>query len=115
MLQQLTTLDDLSWDDNGSWKIVDPLLILDQVVHNLEQVTTLAGLDNSDSSKRDIFSRSAEMFRSLRPGLETKLGPDSLSNISISRNPNEIADTFAIEFFDDWLVDFLSPQAIKPC
>jgi hypothetical protein len=90
--------------------MADPLLILDRVINNLEQVAILAGLDNSDSPKRDVFSRAAQMFGSLRPGWDAKLDPDDLSTIPIPQNVNEIfpPDALAVELFDnDRLMDLL--------
>lgn len=109
-LYRLTTLYDSSWDENGVWKTADLLRILDRVINNLEQVAILAALDNSDSPERDAFSRSAQMFRSLRPGWEANLGPDDLSTIPTPQNVNGTfpPDALAVEFFDnDWLMDLL--------
>lgn len=111
-LGRLTTLVDLSWDENGVWKRADPLLILDRVISNLEQVPILAGLDNSDSPEKDAFSRAAQMFRSLRPAWEAKLSADELSTIPIPQNINETfpPDALEVELFDDdWLMDLLLP------
>lgn len=103
-LYRLKTLDFPSWHENGILNTTEPLLILDRVINNLEQVAIVAGLDNSDSPERDVFSRTAQTFRSLRPGWEARLGPDDLSNIPISEifPPN----AFEFDFFDsDWLMD----------
>ena len=111
-LCRLTSLDDLSCDEHGVWKTADPLLILDRVIDNLEQVPILAGLDNSDSPEKDPFSRAAQMFRSLRPVWEAKINPDELSTIPIPQNINETfpPDALTVEFFDDdWLMDLLLP------
>lgn len=109
-LYRLTTLDDPRWEENDLWKTADPLGVLDRVVNNLEQVAILAGLDDNDSPETDVFFRAAQMFRSLRPEWEAKLGSDGLSTISIPQNINETypPDAFALEFFDnDWLMDLL--------
>ena len=109
-LYRLTTLVDPSWDENGVWKTADPLLILDRVINNLEQATILAGLDNSGSLEKDVFSRAAQMFRSLRPGWEAKMGPDDLSTITIPQNCNDTfpPDALEVDFLDnDWLMDLL--------
>lgn len=109
-LYRLTTLSDPSWNENGVWKTSDPLLILDRVINNMEQVEEFAGLDNSDSPEKGAFSQTAEIFRSLRPAWEAKLKPKDLSNISIPPSIDETSppDPLAIEFFDsDWLMDLL--------
>jgi hypothetical protein len=113
-LFRFITLDDPTWDENGIWKTVDPFLILDRIINNMEQVAILAGLDTSDSPEGDIFSRLAQMFRSLRPGWEAKLRPDDLvlSTIPTPQNVNEISllDSLGVDFFDnDWLMDFHLP------
>jgi hypothetical protein len=112
-LYQLTTLGDPSWDENDVLKTVNPPLILDRVITNLEQVATLAGLDNNDNPERDVFSRAAQMLRSLQPGWKEKQSLDDLSTIFIPQNANGAfpPDALAVEFFDnDWLMDLLSPN-----
>ena len=109
---RLTTLDDRTWDENYVRKTSDPLLILDRVIKNLEQVAILAGLDNSNSPEGDIFSQLAQTFRSLRPGWEARLRQDDLvlSTIHTPQNVNEVSlpDSLGVEIFDnDWLVDLL--------
>jgi hypothetical protein len=109
-LSRLITLDDPSWDENGVWETVDVVLVFDRVINNLEQVATLAGLDNSDSPEGDPFSRAAQMFRALRHSLETRPDPDDLSTIPLPQNINEMfpPDAFPIELLDDdWLMDLL--------
>jgi hypothetical protein len=104
-LYLLKTLDGPCWDE-GILDTVEPLLILDRVINNLEQVPILAGLDNRDSLDADVFSRTAQTFRSLRPGWEARMGPGDLSTSSISEifPPN----AFEFEFLDnDWLIDVL--------
>ena len=122
-LYQLTALGDLSWDEDCVRKTADTPLILDRVIVNLEQVAGLAGLVNSNNSERDAFSRTAQMFRSLRPGWEAKVGPDNPSITSIPHHINETltflentnetfpSNALAAEFSDsDWLADlFLTP------
>lgn len=89
IIHPLTTFGDPSWDENGVWKTVDPLLIVDRIINNLEQVAVLANLDNNSNPGGDVFSQGAELLRSLRPGL-----PDDPS--------------LAVDFFsDDWLMGFL--------
>ena len=103
-LCRLKTLDFPSWHENGVLNTTESLLILDRVINNLEQVAIVAALDNSDSPERDVFSRTAQTFRSLRPRWEARLGPNDLSNIPISETfpPN----AFEFDFFDnDWLMD----------
>ena len=64
-LYKLSTLDDPAWKKNGVQKTADLLLILDQLINNLEQVSALAGLDNNDNVEGDVFSRTANIFRSI--------------------------------------------------
>jgi hypothetical protein len=112
-LYRLTTLDDLTWDENGVRNTTDPHHIVDCLIRNLEQVAIHAGLDNSDTPiGGDIFSRGAQIFRSLRSGWEAKLGPPDpvLSALPVQQNASEVSlpDDFAVEFFDnDWLMDLL--------
>lgn len=114
-LYRLSTLNDPAWDKNGVWKTADLLLILDQVINNMEQVKTLAGLDNNDCPEGDIFSRTAKLFRSIRPEWEAKLGPDDLmvSTIPTPQNANEtpLPEVLPVDFSDnEWLDLFLSPN-----
>ncbi len=111
-LYRLSTLNDPAWDKSGVQKTADLLLILDHVINNMEQVTILAGLDNSDSTEGDVFSRTAKMFRSIRLGWEAKLGPDDLmvSTVLTPQNTNEtpLPEAFEVDFSDnDWLMNFL--------
>ncbi len=116
-LYRLSTLDDPAWNKNGVQKTADLLLILDQVIRNMEQVSVLAGLDNSDSVERDFFSRTAKMFRSIRPGWEAILvGPDtpavSTSPNLPNANDHPLPEDFPLDHYDaDWLTDlFLAPN-----
>jgi hypothetical protein len=110
-LCRLTTLDVPGWDQNGVCKTADPFLTLERVINNLEQRAIVAGIDNSDSLEKDVFSRAAQMFRSLRPGWESKRDLDNLSTIPTQQDANVAfaPDPFAVEFFDDWLTDLLLP------
>jgi hypothetical protein len=113
-LYRLTTLEDLSGNEKSNCKAMDPLLVLDRVINNLEQVHILAGLENSDSSELDEFSRSAQMLRSIRSGWEAKLGSSEPSTLLPPQNFNDSfpADALGVEVFDsDWFMDlFLSPN-----
>lgn len=112
-LSRLTTVNNPSWNENDVWKTADSPVILDRVINNLEQAAIVAGLDNSESAEREVFSSTAQMFRSLRKEWEAKLGLDDLSAIPIPENVNEgfPPDALAVEFFDnDWLMDLLSSQ-----
>ncbi|KIM97022.1 hypothetical protein OIDMADRAFT_169794 [Oidiodendron maius Zn] len=109
---RLTTLDDPSWDKNDARNTLDPFLILDRIISNLEQVAVLAGLDSSGNPEGDIFSRSAQMFVSLRPTWEAKLqqGDSVHSTIPSLQSDSEIPrlEDLGVEFFDnDWLMDLL--------
>lgn len=111
-LYRLSTLNDPAWDKNGVCKTADLLLILDHVINNMEQVKTLAGLDNNDSPEGDIFSRTAKLFRSIRPEWEAKLSPDDLmvSTIPTPQNAGEtdLPEVLPMDFSDnEWLLDLL--------
>ncbi|KAK0634547.1 hypothetical protein B0T17DRAFT_513611 [Bombardia bombarda] len=87
------TVDYSTWGEGKSaiWETVDdPIVVLDRVISNTEQVATLAGLDNSrhisasyngdeygggGGVEEDIFSKVAQMLRSLRGGWEARLRP----------------------------------------
>jgi hypothetical protein len=114
-LRRLTTLDDPTWDPYSTWKTLDPLLILDRAINNMEQVAVLAVLDNSGNPEGDMFFRVAQIGRSARPGWEAKLRPDNLvpTTISTAQNSNNVflLDSLGVEFFDnDWLTDILLPS-----
>lgn len=111
-LYRLSTLDDPAWDKDGVRKTADLLLILDQVINNMEQVATLAGLDNTDSSDGDVFSRTAKRFGSIRLQWEAKLRPEDLLVSTISDPPNademSPSEALALNFQDnDWMMDYL--------
>ncbi|KAI1642323.1 uncharacterized protein F4817DRAFT_353233 [Daldinia loculata] len=94
--------------------VMDPLLILDRVVSNMEQVEVLGGLDNGGVQERDIFFRAAQMFRALRPGWEAELRSKelALSNITIPQNFDDIPlqDFLGMDFLDiDWITDLYIP------
>lgn len=65
-LHRLSTLKDRAWDKKGVQETADLLLILGQVINNMDQVATLAGLDNNGSTEGGVFSRTARKFRSIR-------------------------------------------------
>ncbi|KAL9623477.1 MAG: hypothetical protein Q9160_002157 [Pyrenula sp. 1 TL-2023] len=116
ILYRWTTLDDLTGDESRSLEDAAPLLILDRVIKNLDQVADLAELDNTDSPEGDIFYRLAQMLRSFRPGWESRLPRDDvlLSNNQISPNLNEsiLPGSIELEFLDnDWLMDFILPPS----
>ncbi|KAK9243068.1 hypothetical protein V1506DRAFT_494407 [Lipomyces tetrasporus] len=112
-LYRLVTLDDPTWDKNQARETAKPLSILNLLISNLEQVPVVAGLDNRDSAEGDVFSRSAQIFRSLRSEWEAKLGLDDMmsSMIPPSQNASDIAfpDALGEEILDnDWFMDLLS-------
>ncbi|KAL9107001.1 MAG: hypothetical protein Q9227_008037 [Pyrenula ochraceoflavens] len=115
-LYRLSTLDDPTWDENGVLKSESPLRILDRVVNNMEQVATFVGLDNSDSPDGDIFSRVAQMFRSVRPSWESNLRRDDVVRSNVDTPPSldepVFSDTLGLDVFDpNWLMDlYLLPD-----
>lgn len=111
---RLSTLDDPIWDNDHVFQIANPLLILDCISNNMEQVANVAGLDNSDAPNGDIFSRSVQIFRSFRSEFVSKLAPESieLSNIPNTHSINDIQlpDAGGEELFDnDWFLELLTP------
>ena len=116
-LYKLSTLDDPGWDKKGVQKTANLLLILDQVITNMEQVSILAGLDNNDSPERDVFFRTANMLRYVRPGWEaTLVGSDASKVSALPDMPNaddpSLSEAFPLDHYDnDWLTDFfLAPN-----
>ncbi|KAK6956737.1 hypothetical protein Daesc_002017 [Daldinia eschscholtzii] len=93
---------------------MDPVLILERVVSNLEQVEILAGLDNSGIQESDLFFRVALILRALRSGWEAELHSNEpeLSSTAPPQNVDEIpfSDFLGMDFLDnDWLADFYTP------
>jgi hypothetical protein len=116
-LYRLTTVDDVSWDVEGVLTAADALLILDHVINNMEQVATVAGLDQNEKPGEDVFHRGVQMFRSLRAGWEAKLDPAQVSTFPTPQDANENfpLDSFAVEFFDnEWLMDLLVSPSHQP-
>ena len=116
-LYRLSTLDDPAWDKHSVRNTANLLAIFDQVVNNMEQVATLAGHDNNDSIGEDVFSRTAKMFRAIRPGWEAKLIGLEDPTATTLPTPPSASDTplpldFPMEQLDDaWLMDlFLTPN-----
>lgn len=82
----------------------------------MEQVAAIAGQDNNDSTEEDIFSKTAKMFRSIRPGWVAKLV--SLDSQTVSIDPNlpigidvplpEV--TLTNQMDRDWLMDLFLPS-----
>ncbi|KAI0843906.1 hypothetical protein F5Y00DRAFT_249993 [Daldinia vernicosa] len=112
-LYRLRVMSDLACVGD-SVEVMDPLLLLDRVVSNMEQVEVLSGLDNRGVQERDIFFRAAQMFRALRPGWETELRSKelALSNNTMPQNFDEVPmqDFLGMDFLDiDWITDFYVP------
>lgn len=83
----------------------------------MEQVAAIAGQDNNGSTEEDVFSRTAKMFRSIRPGWEAKLvGLDSETISTLPTLPvgTDIAlpeVTLTDQMDRDWPMDlFLTPN-----
>ena len=78
----------------------------------MEQVATLAGLDNTDSNDGDVFFRTAKRFESMRLQWEAKLRPEELL-VSTTSNPpsvNEmsLSEALALNLYDnDWIMNYL--------
>ena len=112
-LYRLSALDDPAGDKKGVQKTADLLLILDQIINNMEQVSVLAGLDHNGDLEGDVFFRTAKMLRSIRPGWEAVLGGpvaprvSTLPNLPIVNKP-PLPEAFLLDHYDnDWLTDFL--------
>ena len=111
-LYRLSTLKDPAWDKNGVQSTIDLLLTLIQVINNMEQVATVAGLDNHDSTEGDVFSRTAKKLRSVRLEWEAKLRSDDLA---IPTSPTlqyatetPFSEPLPLDCADnDWMMDFL--------
>ncbi|KAL4787633.1 hypothetical protein BJX76DRAFT_354113 [Aspergillus varians] len=117
ILFRLATLDASIWDKAHVQKTAKPLATLNQIVNNLERVPILAGLDNRDSPDGDVFSRSAQVLRSLQSEWEARLASDDdmmapdMTSSSSSQEINGMAflDAFGEQSFDtDWFIDLLS-------
>lgn len=109
-LSRLISQDNSGWMENSVWTTVDALSTMNRVIDNFEQVAELAGLDNSGFPEGDLFSRSAQMFRTIRPGMEIHLVQDDLLTIPPPQTVNGIfpPDDFPVMGFDDdWLMNFL--------
>ena len=91
-------------------------LFLIKVINSMEQVAVLAGLANSDSVEGVVFSRTAKMFRSIRPGWEAILVCPVGTMVTTSPNlPNANGISFPEDFPDhqdnDWLT--ISTKALR--
>lgn len=98
-LSSLLSLDAESED----WKTADSFTILDRLIDNFGQVAALADLDNSDTHGDDIFSRFANMLRSVRADWEAKLRPEHLAQERF------LQDSFDMDFDNNWLMDLFLP------
>lgn len=109
-LHRLTHLNVADCDNGAVRETADLLPILDRVINNLEQVSVAAGLDNSGISDGDLFTRAAQICRSLRSGWEAELTPDFLLSARENVGDGSLQDILGVEFFDnDWLMDLLIP------
>ena len=114
-LYRLSTLEDPAWDRKAVQKTADLLVIFDQVIENMEQVAAIARQDNNGSTEEDTFSRTAKMFRSIRPGWEAKLV--SLDSQTVSTLPTlpigtdiPLPEVTLTDQMDrDWLMDLFLP------
>ncbi|KAE8420988.1 hypothetical protein BDV36DRAFT_292664 [Aspergillus pseudocaelatus] len=113
-LYRLATLDAPNWDKHRAQQTANPLSILDRLVNVLEQVPVVVGIDNSSYPNGDLFSRSAEILRSVRPGWEAKLGSDNM--VSVEPSPHDIngihmpdSSFFGDDsLFDSWFMELMS-------
>lgn len=74
---------------------------MDQVINNLSQVPTLAGLSSLDGSSQNVFARSAHQFQSLRANWATALSlrPGPSSSIA---TPDTFGSANDIGVPEDW-------------
>ena len=118
-LYRLSTLDDPAWDKRSVRKTANLLVIFDQVISNMEQVASLTGQDNNNSVGEDVFSLTAKMFRSIRPGWEATLEDATISTLPTPPNGNDtlLPEGFQMDQTDnDWLMEmFLTPNYQFPC
>ncbi|KGO59266.1 Major facilitator superfamily domain, general substrate transporter [Penicillium expansum] len=111
-LYRFATLDESMWDKYHVRKIANPLLILNRVISNFEQVPTVAKLDNCHSAEGDVFSRSTRIFRSLRSEWESKLGPGNATFPIVPASHHDgipLFDPLGEQVLDnDWFMELLS-------
>ncbi|KAH6675190.1 hypothetical protein B0J14DRAFT_653379 [Halenospora varia] len=103
MLSRLISQEGSGWMENSVWTISDALSTINRVIENLEQVAELARLDNSGSPDGDVFFRTAQIFRSIRPGMGSLLIQDDLTIPSQGTS----RDAVGMDFDDDWLMDLI--------
>ena len=109
-LFRLSTLEDPAWNKHSVKDTADLLLIMDQVISNMDKAA--AKFDVDDSPERDVFSRAAKKYRSIRLEWETKLRPDDFTvsivpNLQID-NDYPLPEDLQMEFPDnDWMMDFI--------
>lgn len=87
-LYRLTCLESPHWDKSHVQKTGNPISIINRLINTLEQVPVIAGIDNTNYPNGDLFSRSAQILRSVRPEWEAKLGSENL--IPFDSAPNEV-------------------------
>lgn len=113
-LYRLAILDAPNWDKNHVRQTANPLSILNRLLNTLEQVLAVVGIDNSNYPNGDIFSRSAQILRSLRPEWEAKLGSDDM--VSLEPSPHDVNGIHMPDtsFFGDdslyhgWFIELMS-------
>jgi hypothetical protein len=114
VLYRLATLDAPNWDKTCVQQTTNPLSILNRLLNKLEQVPTAIGIDNSNYPNGDIFSRSAQILRSLRPEWEAKLGFYNMAPVEPSPydfNGVNLPDASFFgddSLYDGWLMELMS-------
>ena len=113
-LYRFATLDCPGWDKHYVRTVCHPIYVLDRVIYNMDQVPIAAGLDRRGSLEGDVYTRSANVFRSLRAEWQSKLQlvePETL----VQPPPDEdvgdvhVPEPYADDFMDtEWFMDLLA-------
>lgn len=113
-LYRLAILDVPNWDKNHVQQTANPLSILNRLLNILEQVPAVVGIDNSNYSNGDVFSRSAQILRSLRSDWEVKLGSNDMISVEPCPHDDNGIDMPDAPFFGDdslyngWFMELMS-------
>ena len=120
-LFKLATLDDPAWDKRSMRQTLDPLSILDGTISSFEQASNFVRPNQQQvlgggEAEGDRFTRSARLFRNMRPSWEAKLAPENLSSPDLAFAAQggmvpqdlQLSEALSVDFSNDgWLMDFL--------
>ena len=101
------------WDENSISETAESLSILDHAINNLEQAAMFSRIPTTDCPQVEALVRCAQIFRSLRSGLDAR--SDNLSNFPQTVDDAFLPDDLGVDFFEnDWLMDILlSPNYLS--